>query len=143
MALCLAYGWLFVFAHCCSAIPAKQKVKASLFLCCAKATLLLAPKGGEPRSPPLESPIATWRAGIADRRLIFSYLYDRYLHFLLLHRPFGHWQARQRALWPLHPLLLPRQVLLQRAADVRTRQAGHCLAVVRRPIRRLWAASGR
>src|SRR3990167_10409640 len=65
MALCLAYGWLFVFAHCCSAIPAKERGKASLFLCCAKATLLLAPKGGEPRSPPLESPIATWRAGIA------------------------------------------------------------------------------
>ena len=38
---------------------------ASLFLCCAKAKLLLAPKGGEPRSPPLESPIAKCSAGIA------------------------------------------------------------------------------
>ena len=47
------------------AIPAKERGKASLFLCCAKATLLLAPKGGEPRSPPLESPIATCKAGIA------------------------------------------------------------------------------
>ena len=48
-----------------TAIPAKKRGKASLFLCCAKATLLLAPKGGEPRSPPLESPIAKCSAGIA------------------------------------------------------------------------------
>src|SRR3990167_3403057 len=48
-----------------TAIPSKKRGKASLFLCCAKATLLLAPKGGEPRSPPLESPIAICSAGIA------------------------------------------------------------------------------
>ncbi|OGT60117.1 MAG: hypothetical protein A3E85_03425 [Gammaproteobacteria bacterium RIFCSPHIGHO2_12_FULL_45_12] len=48
-----------------TAIPAKKRGKASLFLCCAKATLLLAPKGGEPRSPPLESPIAKCSAGTA------------------------------------------------------------------------------
>ena len=50
---------------CFAAIPAKERGKAFLFLGCAKATLLLAPKGGEPRSPPLESPIATCSAGIA------------------------------------------------------------------------------
>src|SRR3990167_2809031 len=49
-----------------TAIPAKKRGKASLFLCCAKATLLLAPKGGEPRSPPLEYPIAICSAGIAE-----------------------------------------------------------------------------
>src|SRR3990167_2437541 len=45
--------------------PLKNAGMASLFLCCAKAKLLLAPKGGEPRSPPLESPIAICSAGIA------------------------------------------------------------------------------
>src|SRR3990167_182853 len=50
--------------------PLKNAGIASLFLCCAKATLLLAPKGGEPRSPPLESPIAICSAGIADEVLL-------------------------------------------------------------------------
>src|SRR3990167_3235391 len=45
--------------------PLKNAGMASLFLCCAKAKLLLAPKVGEPRSPPLESPIAKCSAGIA------------------------------------------------------------------------------
>ncbi|OGT60939.1 MAG: hypothetical protein A3E85_03265 [Gammaproteobacteria bacterium RIFCSPHIGHO2_12_FULL_45_12] len=38
-----------------AAIPAKERGKASLFLCCAKATLLLAPKG-ENRDLPLWNP---------------------------------------------------------------------------------------
>ncbi|OGT63747.1 MAG: hypothetical protein A3E85_02800 [Gammaproteobacteria bacterium RIFCSPHIGHO2_12_FULL_45_12] len=54
------------------AIPAKKRGKAALFPCCAKATLLLAPKRGENRDLPLWNPPSRH----VERESLLSFAFD-------------------------------------------------------------------